>query len=690
MVTLFNHSSNQQCNNLATYLSRFYNTFLTLLFQLMDFKLKTQLKPTSNQLQAVKKLTEGITSGARHQVLLGVTGSGKTFTMAQVIQNIQRPTLVISHNKTLAAQLYQEFKEFFPENTVNYFVSYYDYYQPEAYIPQTETYIEKDAKINEEIDRLRHAATQNVLSRKDTIVVASVSCIYGMGDPKEYEKIALDIKTGQKITRKDFIKHLVELQYERNDILPYPGTFRVRGENMEIYPVTGEKITQIIFLGDEIERITYHQLPIADKTVLAEKIKVFPAKHFVTPQYKLEIAIKNIETELEEHLKKLRKQKKYLEAQRLEARTNFDLEMLRETGYCAGIENYSRHLSFREPGEPPYTLLDYFQQGSTKSEILNPKHDDFLLFIDESHMSIPQIHGMYNGDKARKEILVEHGFRLPSALDNRPLKFKEFEKKIGQTIYASATPGPYETKRAKRKIIEQLTRPTGILDPTIEIHPTEKQIPNLIGRVKERVSRKERVLVTALTKRLSEDLTEYLHGEGINVQYLHSEIKTLERPEILRDLRLGKHDVVVGVNLLREGIDLPEVSLVVILDADKEGFLRNRTALIQTMGRAARHTKGHIVMYADTVTKSMRLAIEETKRRRKIQEAYNKKYGITPKPIKKEIRDLLIAKKEEGLKDNFEKMTLNELQKEMKTAANNLEFERAAKIRERIKILMSK
>ncbi len=646
----------------------------------MKFTLKTNLTPTGDQPDTIGKLTNGVNTGKIYQVLLGVTGSGKTFTMANVIQNIQRPTLIISHNKTLAAQLYQEFKEFFPENAVHYFVSYYDYYQPEAYIPHTDTYIEKDAKINEEIDRLRHATTQSLLTRNDVIVVASVSCIYGIGEPEEYGRIALDLAEGQRLRRQDLIRHLARLRYERNDILPYPGTFRVRGERIGIYPIIGGDVIEIDLAHDLISEITYYD-QLRDHTKPAKSVKIFPAKHFVTPHEKLEIALQNIEAELEERLHVLRKQEKIVEAKRLETRTRYDIEMLRETEYCTGIENYSRHLSFRKPGEPPATLLDYFSFDKARDKPRN-----FLLIIDESHMSIPQIRGMYNGDRARKEALVEYGFRLPSALDNRPLKFREFEKKVNQIIYVSATPSLWELDKSRGNVVEQLTRPTGILDPTIEIHHTKGQIPHLTREIKKRVRKHQRVLVTVITKRLAEDLAEFLREEGIKVEYLHSEIKTLERPEILRKLRLGVYDVVVGVNLLREGLDLPEVSLVAILDADKEGFLRNDTTLIQTIGRAARHIEGHVIMYADTETRSMQRAIAETKRRRKTQEIYNREFGITPTSIEKGVRAPILPEKESPIpKERFERMTLEDLKKEMMKAAENLEFEKAAFIRDKIK-----
>ncbi len=658
----------------------------------MRFQLTTDLRLTSDQQRAAETLTKGIASGFKNQVLLGVTGSGKTFTVASVIERVQKPTLVISHNKTLAAQLYQEFKEFFPENAVHYFVSYYDYYQPEAYIPQTDTYIEKDAKINDEIDRLRHAATQSIRTRPDTIVVASVSCIYGIGDPEEYEKVALEIKKGEHVSRKKIIEKLVELQYARDNILAVPGSFRTRGEQVEIAPITGDNIIRIALRENEIESITRAHPLTGETTSHTDAIQIFPAKHFVTPQEKLERALKNISRELEERLEDFKKAGKLLEAQRIETRTRFDIEMMRETGYCAGIENYSRHLSFRKPGTPPSTLLDYFSFDPFRlrsRQAAQDKPKDFLLVIDESHMTIPQIRGMYNGDRARKEILVAHGFRLPSALDNRPLTFEEFNALRGETLYTSATPGPYELGETRTHIVEQLTRPTGILDPPVEIHPTKGQVEHLIRRIRERTARKERVLVTVLTKRLAEDLTEFLLKENIQVQYLHSEIKTLERPEILRDLRLGTYDVIVGVNLLREGLDLPEVSLVAILDADKEGFLRNDTTLIQTMGRAARHTNGQIIMYADTTTQSMKRAIRETDRRRAYQKAHNNRYGIVPTPIKKDVRAPIVEKGEGGIKEGFKKMTFKELQKEMKKAAESLEFERAAEIRNMIKKLVT-
>lgn len=625
------------------------------------FKLVSKFEATGDQPQAIEKLSENLKSGVKNQVLLGVTGSGKTFTMAKVIEKVQKSTLIISHNKTLAAQLYQEFKEFFPENAVHYFVSYYDYYQPEAYIPQTDTYIEKDAKINEEIDRLRHAATQDLMSRNDVIVVASVSCIYNIGSPESYQQVSLELKTGQKIKRRDLILHLIALQYQRNDIDFKPGTFRVRGDVIEVNLVTGKKVLKLELSHDKI---------------ISPSCRIFPAHFWVTPQEKLGIATENIRLELQDHLKKLKKQGKLLEAQRLEQRTKYDLEMLKETGFCHGIENYSRHLEFRKPEEPPFVLLNYF-----------PK--DFLTIIDESHMTVPQLHAMYNTDKSRKESLIEYGFRLPSALDNRPLNFEEFEKNINQTVFVSATPGPYEKeKTVKKHIVEQLIRPTGLLEPSIEIRPSKNQVKDLIKEIKKRVSEKQRTLVVTLTKRLAEALSDHFTEEKIKSRYLHSEIKTLDRPNILQDLRRGKYDVIVGINLLREGLDLPEVALVAILDADKEGFLRNKTTLIQTMGRAARHSAGHVIMYADKKTSSMKMAIDEVLRRRKIQEKHNKKHNIIPSQIVKEIRDWQFASKKKEISSEFWMIQDKKLlEKEMKIAAKNLDFERAAELRDLIKDL---
>ncbi len=645
---------------------------------LTGFKLVSKFKPTGDQPRAIEKLVKNLKDGARHQILLGVTGSGKTFTMAKVIERMQRPVLIISHNKTLAAQLYQEFKEFFPENSVNYFVSYYDYYQPEAYIPQTDTYIEKDAKINEEIDRLRHAATQDLLTRDDVIVVASVSCIYNIGSPEVYQKVSLEIKSGQKIKRKDFMSHLTSLQYQRNDVDFKPGTFRVRGNIVDIYLVTGKEILRVEFLGDEIDDILISPADLTPKyQILNAKYQLFPAHFWVTPQEKVNIAIENIKLELQEQLKKLQKRKKILEAQRLEQRTNYDLEMLKETGFCHGIENYSRHLEFRNSGQAPSSLLDYF-----------PK--DFLVFIDESHQTLPQIRAMAVQDKARKEILIEYGFRLPSAVDNRPLTSKEFEERINQTIYVSATPAEEEIKKSgKKHIIEQLIRPTGLLEPPIEIKPTKNQVKDLIGEIKKGIKKGQRTLALTLTKRLAEALSDYLAEEGISSQWLHSEVKTLERPQILKELREGKYDVLVGINLLREGLDLPEVSLVAILDADKEGFLRSKTTLIQTMGRASRHLEGRVILYADKMTKSMSSAIKEIKRRRKIQSKYNKKNKITPQPVVKEIREWPFAKKAEVLSEFWAIQDKKLLEKEMKEAAKNLDFERAAEIRDLVLRLRS-
>jgi len=644
------------------------------------FRLKSPFKPTGDQPQAIEKLVKNMKAGVKHQILLGVTGAGKTFVMSNVIERIQKPVLIISHNKTLAAQTYQEFKEFFPKNAIHYFVSYYDYYQPEAYIPQTDTYIEKDAKINEEIDRLRHAATQDLLTRDDIIIIASVSCIYNIGSPEAYRQVSLEIKPGQKIKRKDFLKNLCSLQYQRNDIDFKPGTFRVRGNIVDIYLVTGKEILRIEFFGDEIVKLLISRPDFDSKfNILNSKFQLYPAHFWVTPQEKLALSIGNIKLELQDQLKKLKREKKLLEAQRLEQRTNYDLEMLKETGYCHGVENYSRHLEFRKPGQAPYTLIEYFPE-------------DFLIFIDESHMTLPQLHGMAKQDRARKETLIEYGFRLPSAIDNRPLTFKEFEKRINQAIYVSATPAEEERKktlqqdRGKKYIVEQLIRPTGLLEPSVEIRPTKNQVKDLISEIKKKTAKSQRALVLTLTKRLAEALSDYLAEEGIKTHYLHSEIKTLERPQILKDLREGKYEVLVGINLLREGLDLPEVALVAILDADKEGFLRNETTLIQTMGRAARHQAGQVILYADKITKSMAAAIQEVLRRRKIQEKYNKLHNITPQPIIKEIREWPFLVKEKEITSEFWVIRDTKLlEKEMREAAKNLDFERAAEIRDLIR-----
>jgi len=646
-----------------------------------SFKIVSEFKMTGDQPQAVEKLVEGLRQGHRHQTLLGVTGSGKTFTMANVVERVQRPALVICHNKTLAAQLASEFKDFFPENSVEYFVSYYDYYQPEAYVPQRDLYIEKETDINEEIDKLRHAATRALFTRRDVLIVASVSCIYGLGDPEEYHSFVLNLKKGERRNRDKIVRQLVDMQYERNDIDFSRGRFRIRGDTLEILPAYEELALRVEFWGDEIERIV--EIDPLTGELLAERdsIDIYPAKHFVTSYDKLMAAIEDIKKELEERLAELRSQGKLLEAARLEARTNYDIEMLRETGYCAGVENYSRHLSRRAPGSPPWTLLDYFP-------------DDFLLLVDESHMTLPQVRGMYGGDISRKQTLVDYGFRLPSALDNRPLNFQEFQRHISQAIYVSATPGPYEYEHSQQ-VAEQLIRPTGLLEPSVEIKPTRGQIDDLLGEINNRVKKGERCLVTTLTKRMAEELAEYLREMGVKTHYLHSEVETLERVEILRDLRLGVYDVVVGINLLREGLDLPEVSLVAILDADKEGYLRSKQALIQTMGRAARHVDGHSIMYADIITGSMREAIEETQRRRSIQEAYNRQHGITPQGIKKAIRDIMervrtvaearatyeVARP--ATKEELARL-VKELESQMKTAARNLEFEKAALIRDRL------
>ncbi|MBI4219923.1 MAG: excinuclease ABC subunit UvrB, partial [Chloroflexi bacterium] len=590
------------------------------------FKLVSDFRPTGDQPQAIDKLADGVARTLKHQTLLGVTGSGKTFTMAGVIEKAQRPTLVIAHNKTLAAQLVTEFQEFFPDNAVEYFVSYYDYYQPEAYVPRTDTYIEKEADINEEIDKLRHAATRALLTRRDVVIVASVSCIYGLGQPEEYMSFVLNVAKGDSAGRSKLVRRLIDMQYERNDFELTRGRFRVKGDTLEIVPSYEDFAVRIQFWGDDVERIVILDHVTGEMLGERDEIDIFPGKHFVTSEERLRQAIAGIELELEERLKILRDQGKLLEAQRLESRTRYDLEMLKETGYCPGVENYSMHLGGRQPGSTPWTLIDYF-----------PK--DYLVFIDESHITLPQIRGMYHGDIARKTVLVEYGFRLPSAIDNRPLSFAEFEEKVNQILYVSATPGPYEGEHEQQRA-EQVIRPTGLVDPRVDIKPTKGQIDDLLEQIQERVKRKERVLVTTLTKRMAEELSDYLKEMGVRTHYLHSEIETLERTEILRDLRLGVYDVVVGINLLREGLDLPEVSLVAILDADKEGYLRSGTSLIQTMGRAARHINGHVIMYADNVTDSMRTAIEETERRREIQAAYNTQHGINPQSIIKEVRDI--------------------------------------------------
>jgi excinuclease ABC subunit B len=647
------------------------------------FKLHSPFKPTGDQPRAIKELTQGLKDGLKYQTLLGVTGSGKTFVAANVIQNLQRPALILSHNKTLAAQLASEFQEFFPENAVHYFVSYYDYYQPEAYVARTDTYIQKDADINDEIDRLRHAATQALLTRRDVIIVASVSCIYGIGSPEEYLKEVVKIAKGQKIKRNDLLKQLTHSLYERNDIDFKRGTFRVHGDIVDIHPVGDDMIIRISFFGETIERIT-HQDPLTGEILqVLEKTEIFPAKLYLLEKEKQKIAIQAIRAELVERVAELKERGKIVEAQRLEQRTNYDLEMIETIGYVSGIENFSRHLDGRKPGDPPGVLLDYF-----------PK--DFLAFVDESHMTLPQVSGMYAGDRSRKETLIAHGFRLPSALDNRPLRFDEFEKRLGQVVYVSATPAKIE-KEKSQKTVELIVRPTGLVDPRIEIHPTEHQIDHLLGALRERIARGERVLVTTLTKRMSEDLSGYLQDLNIKVQYLHSDIDTLERVEILRDLRLGKYDVLVGINLLREGLDLPEVSLVAILDADKEGYLRSDSALIQVMGRAARHINGHVLMYADKITGSMQRAIDETDRRRKIQEKYNIKNKITPQTIIKSVReDRLAGKREEMAVTAARELhvqpedvphILKELTAKMHLAAENLDFEEATKLRDMIKLL---
>lgn len=657
----------------------------------MEFKIHSEYKPTGDQPQAIDKLTEGIKKGYKHQNLLGVTGSGKTFTMANVIERVQKPTLVIAHNKTLAYQLCSELKEFFPENAVEFFVSYYDYYQPEAYVPGTDTFIEKDSSINDEIDKLRHSATMALFERKDVIIVASVSCIYGLGDPIDYEKLAISLRPGMIKDRNEVMSKLVDIQYVRNDYEFKRGTFRVRGDILEIFPASSsENSIRVEFFGDEIDRITEVNALTGQVLHYLNHAYITPASHFATSEEKVKRAIVTIEEELEERLKVLKDQEKLLEAQRLEQRTRYDLEMLSEMGFCSGIENYSRHLSGRAPGSRPYTLIDYF-----------PK--DFLTIIDESHQTIPQIRGMYNGDRARKETLVEYGFRLPSALDNRPLRFNEFEEMMNQCVYVSATPGPYELEHTEQEV-EQIIRPTGLLDPIIEVRPIKNQIDDIINEVNGAIEREERVLITTLTKRMSEDLSRHLKEIGYKVTYMHSDVDTLERMKIIRDLRLGKVDVLVGINLLREGLDLPEVSRVCILDADKEGFLRSVTSLIQTAGRAARNADGKVIMYADTITPSMRVTIDETSRRRKIQEEYNEEHGITPKTIVKSVREVIntaVAAEEsidfKDIKDEeneFTKDEINEmidaLKPEMYRAAEELDFEKAAEIRDKIKDLREK
>jgi excinuclease ABC subunit B len=645
------------------------------------FSIDSDLKPTGDQPQAIAKLVKGLEEGHKQQTLLGVTGSGKTFTMANVIEKLQRPTLVMCHNKTLAAQLCAEFKEYLPHNAVEYFVSYYDYYQPEAYLPTTDTYIEKETDINEEIDKLRHAATRALFERRDVVIVASVSCIYGLGSPEEYYSFVERLKKGEKHNRNRVARRLVEMQYQRNDIDFTRGRFRIRGDVLEIQPAYEEKAVRIEFFGDEIERIVEVDTLTGELLEEHAEINIYPAKHFVTSAEKLTGAMADIRVELEQRLQELRERGKVLEAARLESRTNYDLEMLQEMGYCTGVENYSRHLSRRPPGSPPSTLLDYFP-------------DDFLIFIDESHMTLPQIRGMYQGDRSRKEVLVNYGFRLPSALDNRPLTFEEFRRQINQAIYVSATPGPYEYEHSQQ-VVEQLVRPTGLLEPTVEVKPTKGQIDDLLEQIKARVDRGERCLVTTLTKRMAEELSEYLKEMGVKTHYLHSEVNTLERVEILRDLRLGIHDVVVGINLLREGLDLPEVSLVAILDADKEGFLRSTGALIQTMGRAARHVDGHTIMYADSITGSMKAAMDEAHRRRLIQEAYNTDHNITPQSIKKAIKDITDRVKQVAearatyagtapMSKSEMASLIKELEAQMRTAAKSLEFEKAAILRDKI------
>ncbi|WP_195369603.1 excinuclease ABC subunit UvrB [Dorea longicatena] len=648
-----------------------------------EFKLKAPYEPTGDQPQAIAELVKGFKEGNQCQTLLGVTGSGKTFTMANVIQQLQKPTLVIAHNKTLAAQLYGEFKEMFPDNAVEYFVSYYDYYQPEAYVPSSDTYIAKDSSVNEEIDKLRLSATAALIERRDVIVIASVSCIYGLGEPENFEQMMVSLRPGMEKDRDEVLRQLIDIQYDRNDMDFKRGTFRVRGDTVEIVPADrGDTAIRVEFFGDEIDRISEIDMLTGEVKNTLNHIAIFPASHYVVPKERMEKAIRNIEIELEEQVKYFKSEGKLLEAQRIAERTNFDIEMMRETGFCSGIENYSRHLAGLAPGQPPNTLMDYFP-------------DDFIIMIDESHKTVPQIGGMYHGDQSRKRTLVEYGFRLPSALDNRPLSFDEFESKIDQVMFVSATPGKYEEEHELLRA-EQVIRPTGLLDPEVEVRPVEGQIDDLIGEVNKEIANKHKILITTLTKRMAEDLTDYMRELGIRVRYLHSDIDTLERAEIVRDMRLDVFDVLVGINLLREGLDIPEITLVAILDADKEGFLRSETSLIQTIGRAARNAEGHVIMYADTITDSMRAALDETQRRREVQMAYNEEHGITPKTIQKAVRDLIAVSKKvavsevqmekdpESMSEKELEKLIKELEKQMKKAAADLNFEAAAELRDKL------
>ena len=648
-----------------------------------EFKLKAPYKPTGDQPQAIAELVKGFKEGNQCQTLLGVTGSGKTFTMANVIQQLQKPTLVIAHYKTLAAQLYGEFKEMFPENAVEYFVSYYDYYQPEAYVPSSDTYIAKDSSVNEEIDKLRLSATAALIERRDVIVIASVSCIYGLGEPENFEQMMVSLRPGMEKDRDEVLRQLIDIQYDRNDMDFKRGTFRVRGDTVEIVPADrGDIAIRVEFFGNEIDRISEIDMLTGEVKNTLNHIAIFPASHYVVPKERMEKAIRNIEIELEEQVKYFKSEGKLLEAQRIAERTNFDIEMMRETGFCSGIENYSRHLAGLAPGQPPNTLMDYFP-------------DDFIIMIDESHKTVPQIGGMYHGDQSRKRTLVEYGFRLPSALDNRPLSFDEFESKIDQVMFVSATPGKYEEEHELLRA-EQVIRPTGLLDPEVEVRPVEGQIDDLIGEVNKEIANKHKILITTLTKRMAEDLTDYMRELGIRVRYLHSDIDTLERTEIVRDMRLDVFDVLVGINLLREGLDIPEITLVAILDADKEGFLRSETSLIQTIGRAARNAEGHVIMYADTITDSMRAALDETQRRREVQMAYNEEHGITPKTIQKAVRDLIAVSKKvaasevqmekdpESMSEKELEKLIKELEKQMKKAAADLNFEAAAELRDKL------